>query len=209
MAATISTLSEAPSNSDNPADFETKALAFVAGLSTFVSEANTLASEMETDATNAETAATNAAASASTAQAASNFKGNWSGLTGALNTPASVRHSSQYWALLTDLADVTASEPGVSADWTRLRQPWNVTTTAISRTASAYDHVRVTAAGTTQTLPASPYEGDEVAIEVGAFTDTAVGRNSETIMGLSENCTLNGSNRTYTLRYSNSNWVFV
>lgn len=46
-----------------------------------------------------------------------NMQGAWSGLTGGLNTPATVAHNSKIWLLLTRLADVTASEPGVSADW--------------------------------------------------------------------------------------------
>jgi len=53
-----------------------------------------------------------------TALAAANFKGAWSDLTGALAMPACVYHDSQYWMLLDDLADVTASEPSdTNADW--------------------------------------------------------------------------------------------
>lgn len=54
------------------------------------------------------------------ASAAANFKGLWSGLTGALNMPASVYHNGNYWALGANLADVTAATPGVSASWTAL-----------------------------------------------------------------------------------------
>lgn len=46
-----------------------------------------------------------------------NFKGEWSALSGALNVPSAVWHNSRVWALLVNLADVTASEPGVSANW--------------------------------------------------------------------------------------------
>lgn len=55
-----------------------------------------------------------------------NFKGAWSGLTGALNKPATVSHSGSRWNLLNNLADVTASTPGVSADW----EPYNPITAA-------------------------------------------------------------------------------
>lgn len=52
------------------------------------------------------------------ALAAANFEGAWSDLTGALSMPACVYHDSQYWFLLDDLADVTASEPSDSnSDW--------------------------------------------------------------------------------------------
>lgn len=54
------------------------------------------------------------------ANAAANFKGAWSALSGALNLPAAVYHDGGNWALLNDLADVTASEPGVSADWVEI-----------------------------------------------------------------------------------------
>lgn len=52
--------------------------------------------------------------------AAANFKGLWSSLTGALAKPACVKHGGRFWLLLNNLADVTASEPGISADWTNL-----------------------------------------------------------------------------------------
>lgn len=51
------------------------------------------------------------------AEAFADFKGPWSSLTGALSTPALVSHSGTRWFLLNNLTDVTASEPGVSADW--------------------------------------------------------------------------------------------
>lgn len=49
--------------------------------------------------------------------AAANFKGAWNSLTGAVAKPASASHSGTVWALLNNLADVTTSQPGVSADW--------------------------------------------------------------------------------------------
>lgn len=49
--------------------------------------------------------------------AAANNKGAWSGLTGALSVPASVAHAGGVWMLLSDVADVTAETPGVSAAW--------------------------------------------------------------------------------------------
>lgn len=57
------------------------------------------------------------------AQGVANLVGAWSDLTGALSKPAAVSHSGGYWVLLNDLADVTASEPGVSADWALYERP--------------------------------------------------------------------------------------
>lgn len=52
------------------------------------------------------------------AAAIDNFAGAWSTLTGALAVPASVYHDDEYWVLLSNVADVTTEEPGVSAVWT-------------------------------------------------------------------------------------------
>ena len=65
----------------------------------------------------AATQATAAASSATLSAAAANMKGNWSSLTGALNKPASVYHAGKAWALLSNLVDVTTSQPGVTSDW--------------------------------------------------------------------------------------------
>jgi hypothetical protein len=76
---TISALPSAPSPSDSQSQFNTKAFALVAALSTFVTETNTVAGEINTNAlaaataeTNAETAETNAEAAQAAAEAASN-----------------------------------------------------------------------------------------------------------------------------------------
>lgn len=54
---TITTLPAAPTSSDIPADFNTKAFALLGALSTFVSETNSLAGTVNTDATTATTQA--------------------------------------------------------------------------------------------------------------------------------------------------------
>ena len=59
-------------------------------------------------------------ASGNTALASANFKGAWSGLTGALLVPASVSHDGSYWILEENVADVTAEEPGVSDKWGKI-----------------------------------------------------------------------------------------
>lgn len=78
-----------------------------------------------TDAYNSAAAAavsqTAAAQAATNAAASANFKGTWSGLTGALAMPASVMHAGAMWALLSNLADVTTQAPAAgSAYWTPL-----------------------------------------------------------------------------------------
>jgi len=70
--------------------------------------------------------AVSAATSEANTAAFANFKGAWSALTGALAKPASVFHNGAFWALLNNLADVTASTPGVSADWQVCGGAWPI-----------------------------------------------------------------------------------
>ena len=109
---TITALPAAPSRAD-PANFSTKADAFVAALPTFGTQCNAVASEVNGYATNA-------SISAAVAIASANFKGAWSSLTGALAVPACVLHSSKLWLLVANVANVTAHTPGVSASWVEL-----------------------------------------------------------------------------------------
>lgn len=95
------------------------------------------------------TNATEAYGSAATSLAASNFKGNWSALSGELNVPASVYHSNMYWMLLSNLANVTTATPGVSASWAPL-PPF-----AANRNKIINGHPLVAQRGTSFAAPAS------------------------------------------------------
>lgn len=78
---------------------------------------NDMAAELNTFATQANALGVSANDLVA-ALAAANFSGEWSGLSGALATPACVLHDGQYWMLLNNLADVTASEPAdTNTDW--------------------------------------------------------------------------------------------
>jgi hypothetical protein len=48
---------------------------------------------------------------------AANYKGEWSGLSGALAIPASVNHNGNLYYLISSLADVTTKTPGVASEW--------------------------------------------------------------------------------------------
>lgn len=76
----------------------------------FFSGANVLADQAYTNALAAQE-------SAGIAAAIANYKGPWSGLTGALAIPAAVSHSGKLWLLLSSVADVTTKVPGVAAEW--------------------------------------------------------------------------------------------
>lgn len=108
----ITPLPPAPQVTDDTATFNTKAFAWVDSLDGFTTEFN------------AELPTINEAIPASEAAvAAANYKGEWSSLSGALNIPASVSNNGVVWVLKNNLADVTTSEPGVSADWISVSLP--------------------------------------------------------------------------------------
>lgn len=57
---------------------------------------------------------------------ASNFKGDWASLSGALNVPATVYHDGIYWQLLINVSDVTGSEPSLTnTEWALSAQAGN------------------------------------------------------------------------------------
>lgn len=119
----------APQRTDEPATFVTRADAFVSYIADMDTEYNALATNVNFNAESAfdsagEAAASQAAALASknSAVAATNYAGAWSTLTGALAVPASVQHEGTLWLLLTSLANVAASEPGVTGDWAPIDQ---------------------------------------------------------------------------------------
>jgi hypothetical protein len=139
----ITSLGDVPSTSD-PVNFDSRADTFLGvALPTLRTEINTWAGQANALAgvvnSNKDASAASAAASAASsvtsgefagdaetaatqAATAANFQGEWAGLTGELDLPASVRHNNVIWLLLTYLPDVTASEPGVTADWAAYKQ---------------------------------------------------------------------------------------
>jgi len=136
---------ELPFRNENPESFNTKMNSLVQwypNLTTTLqdsvdwadvvfTEVETLAGEAESSATAAANSATDAAQSAGISQSAANFRGSWSSLTGSISVPSSVLHGGVYWNLLNDLADVTASEPGVTADWSNVTKLQGTATGAI------------------------------------------------------------------------------
>jgi hypothetical protein len=124
----ITPLGQPPLRSDGPALFADRGDAFMASLPLAVMQANELEANVnakEASAVNAADVATNAADVATNASAiassSASFKGNWSSLTGALLLPSSVYHNNFFWALNTNLADVTTATPGVDSQWTKIK----------------------------------------------------------------------------------------
>jgi hypothetical protein len=77
-----------------------------------------LVSQGEVSRDDAENFSIASEASSVVAQSASNMKGRWSDLTGALSVPASVENGGSLWVLLVDLPNVASSEPtSFNSDW--------------------------------------------------------------------------------------------
>jgi len=175
----ITALPTPPSRQD-PANFSDRADAFLGALPTFTTEANALAADVNADEISANAAAVSATASAASASASeanisalANFKGDWSSLTGALNKPASVFHNGAYWALLNNLANVTTSQPGVSADWQVAGGAWPVIAISTNTTAVPWRTYLITASCTLD-LPAISGNGKQVNVIVLAGVTAAI-----------------------------------
>jgi hypothetical protein len=80
-----------------------------------------------------------------------------------------------------------------------------------TQTAVAGSHYVLTnVAATTVTLPASPASADTVWVTVAnSLATNVIARNGNTIMGLSEDLTLNSAYASVQLRYVNSSWRIV
>ena len=99
---------------------------------------------------------------------------------------------------------------GTSPTW----QPEGGAVTVVSgttQTAVAGNQYALTnASASTLTLPATPAAGDTVVVCIGnSRTDNIIARNGSTIMGLSEDMTIDNANATVTLRYLNGTWRLV
>lgn len=165
-------------------------------------------------ATAAAGSAAAAANSASTATAnvaaASNFKGAWGSLAGALARPASVSHAGVVWLLLNDLADVATSQPGVSADWL-LYQPAASAPIAIAVNATAVPFgTYLFTADCTLTLPAAPQVGVYVRfVNLSGLYTPVVDPGAEKIRGVAGTMTLDSLNAAAQVVYSGASngWV--
>ena len=121
-----------PPTRDDPDNFRSRADAFVdwqadtypGEMDDFITEMNATVSAMNTSVSEVNDNTITTTNAKNVALAASNFKGSWDDLTGALSIPASVENDSDFWMLLTDLTDVTTSEPSASnSDWAKIPVP--------------------------------------------------------------------------------------
>ena len=168
----ITALPPAPLETDEPEDFEVKAIAHAAAQHVMTEEINDaleVMNTMEASALGSAVTATNAAA---TALGAANFKGNWAA--GTYVRPACVKHGGRFWLVATVS---TTGTPGVSSDWIPL-DAGIVPTSVVSANTAGVVGVRylIAATGITLTAPTVWLKGDyfgfrEVAGLLGAMVD--------------------------------------
>ena len=113
---------------------------------------------------------------------------------------------------LTDSLTSTAQDIAASANAVKLlkdsidtidaTQPFNRTNTGVDKPIVVSEHVTVTSAGVTITLPTGT-DGDTVRISVGNFTDTVV-TSPQRIMTSAADLTINIALKTITLMYDNN-----
>lgn len=181
---TIDALPPAANPDDAEQDFDLAAYAWASALPLWTNQVNAMADDVSAKQTAAAASAelanlkADAATSAAiTAAAAANFKGLWETLVGALVRPACVKYAGRFWALLSDLDDVTAATPGGHAAWT-VMDVGTVPTQVVTVNTAALVGVRylIAANGITLTAPVGAVKGDyfgfrEVAGLTGAVVD--------------------------------------
>lgn len=116
---TITALPTPPSRSA-PSTFSALADAFLAALPTFVTQANALEANVNIKEATVVEKEILCTAAALVALAASNYKGAWSAQSGPATVPYAVSHLSQYWQLVSNLADVTTKTPGTDPEWMQI-----------------------------------------------------------------------------------------
>lgn len=140
MTAPQSTpLPPAPQRNEPESVFIPKANAFVAAQEPFRIELQEQADFVNVESQAAQSSAASAKASEEMALSAGNYAGVWSDLTGSLAAGMSVAHLGQYWGSLVAIADITLSEPSISADWQAIGG--ELGTAAVRNTGTAQDQI--------------------------------------------------------------------
>ena len=222
---TITALPTPPSTA-SPSTFDARADAFLGALPTFQTQTDALAANVFANATDAATNATTATTQASAA-AVSAGAANTSALAAAASASAAMWISGTTYALgdavwspanrviyRRIVAGAGTTDPSADAtNWAMLGTLGLTVVAVTGTTATAMTgghYILTNVAATTVALPASPASGDTVWITVAnTLTTNIIARNGQTIMGVSEDMTIDNSNATVELRFVNSSWRCV
>lgn len=221
----ITALPEAPSRQD-PTNFADEADAFVAALALFQSEANALQADVNAKqglASTSETNASNSASSASVSAAAAAISASTAAQAAGAPLWVTSTNYAQYAAVTSPTTFLSyrarvalnpstldpASDP---TNWQLLNGVTFVQVvagTSVSALVGGH-YILTNVALTTVTLPSAAQSGNEIWVTVANDLETnVVARNGLTIMGLSEDLTIDMKYVTLRLRYVNSTWRLV
>lgn len=104
----------------------------------------------------------------------------------------------------------TTDPSGDATNWqlaVNVAPPLIVVTGPAAACVASYHYELTNAAASTATLPASPSAGDIVYVTIGnGRSDNVIARNGSTIMGLSEDMTVDSATVTVVLRFMNNDW---
>lgn len=212
-----------PPSTASPSTFDSRADAFLGAFPALQAEMDALADNVFANATDAASSATSAATQAgnaatsaagavSSAQAAAASAGASLWVSGTTYSIGDVRYSpiTQRVYRRTTSGAGTTDPSADGPNWKAVdTDPVVVVVSGTTQAALSYTHYVLTnIAATTVTLPASPASGDTVWVTwTNTLTTNVIARNSQTIMGLSEDMTLDAStNGTVQLRFVNSSW---
>ncbi len=170
----------------------------------FTGQANALAVEVNTDAATASSAALTAANVSGLAK----YKGAWlAGSTYALGE--SVLNNGIYY--ISDIASNVGNTPADDANWSSISgtfSAWTPISTSSTIKANTKYSVDFGVSPLTLTLPLTPAVNDFVEFykSAGASLDSIIARNGETIMGLTEDLTIDTEVNSLKLIYNGTDW---
>jgi hypothetical protein len=214
----LTPLPTAPSRTD-PDTFSARSDAWVDAIPLFATELDALQVAVDAskdDAAASEVAAALSAATASSAAASAIAAAGatmWvSGTTYSLGAVVWSPINAQSYRRI--VAGAGTTDPSADAtNWTILgvaTLPVQVVSGTTQTAVSGTHYVLTNVAATTLTLPASPVSGDTVAVTpANSLITNVIARNGNTIMGLSEDMTLDNADATITLRYLASTWRLI
>lgn len=142
-----------------------------------------------------------------------NFAGSWDELSGAATVPMSVYWDGQYWQLLRNIPDVSASEPGQTTDWAGSQTEiivWEPVTGNHTLTSNSYYGVNGSP-GQELTLPATPSNNDLITLYLrsGSFNGVIFKHNGNAIMNKMEDLNVDSDIVGIQFIFAGTEWRIV
>lgn len=225
----IRDLGTVPNNNMDESTFNSASESFTSNIPPWGGDLKAVADSAKTNAEHSHAKAGESAASAQTAAdrladvnsaasgafAAANYKGEWSGLAGALNLPATVTHQGRLWYLKSNLANVATQPPALgSAYWGEVsRNDFQIIGAGAGNT-NAVDRgfYRMTAGSATVVLPRNPFHGMQIgAVNLSGLLTAQIDCNFNKIMGRLQNLYMDQLGVPVSLQFDagSGDWLIV